>query len=218
MERIELSSDKNTDRTINRISAAKKRGKCFVNFVDDSYIMLERDLVFEYALNKNMILDHALLSEIMLKEELINAKKAGMTYATYALRTEQQVRLKLTTQGYSNSIISTVVSFLKDFGYLSDTLFAEQFVKAKIQRRHYGFLRIKRELSLKGVCDSIIHDILSKEYPSAIAYEVAVKSAEKKLRSISFHDDKKKHDLVRAHLYRQGFDASIIKEVLKTIS
>ena len=217
MDQIEQSYDKNIDRRITKIIAARKRGKCFLCFNDDSSILIERDLIFEYELSKNMIVSQAFLQDILHREELINAKKVGLSFATYALRTEKQVRLKLRDSGFGELIIIQVIDFLKDFNYLSDEVFAENFIKAKINRKYYGYLRLKRELSDKGINEHIINSYLPKFYTQDIALETARKSAERKLRSISFREEKKKKTQVKDHLFRQGFSLDLIQVILKEL-
>jgi regulatory protein len=217
MDQIEQSYDKNIDRRITKIIAARKRGKCFLCFNDDSSILIERDLIFEYELSKNMIVSQTFLQDILHREELINAKKVGLSFATYALRTEKQVKLKLRDSGFGELIIIQVIDFLKDFNYLSDEVFAENFIKAKINRKYYGYLRLKRELSEKGINEHIINSYLPKFYTQDIALETARKSAERKLRSISFREEKKKKTQVKDHLFRQGFSLDLIQVILKEL-
>ena len=217
MDQIEQSYDKNIDRRITKIIAARKRGKCFLCFNDDSSILIERDLIFEYELSKNMIVSQTFLQDILHREELINAKKVGLSFATYALRTEKQVKLKLRDSGFGELIIVQVIDFLKDFNYLSDEVFAENFIKAKINRKYYGYLRLKRELSEKGIHEHIINSYLPKFYTKDIALDTARKSAERKLRSISFREEKKKKTQVKDHLFRQGFSLDLIQVILKEL-
>ena len=217
MDQIAQSYDKNIDRRITKIIAARKRGKCFLCFNDDSSILIERDLIFEYELSKNMVVSQAFLQDILHREELINAKKVGLSFATYALRTEKQVRLKLRDSGFGELIIKKVIDFLKDFNYLSDEVFAENFIKAKINRKYYGYLRLKRELSDKGINEHIINSYLPKFYTQDIALDTARKSAERKLRSISFREERKKKTQVKDHLFRQGFSLDLIQVILKEL-
>jgi regulatory protein len=217
MDQIAQSYDKNIDRRITKIIAARKRGKCFLCFNDDSSILIERDLIFEYELSKNMIVSQAFLQDILHREELINAKKVGLSFATYALRTEKQVRIKLRDSGFGELIIKKVIDFLKDFNYLSDEVFAENFIKAKINRKYYGYLRLKRELSDKGINEHIINSYLPKFYTEDIALQTARKSAERKLRSITFREEKKKKTQVKDHLFRQGFSLDLIQVILKEL-
>lgn len=217
MDQIAQSYDKNIDRRITKIIAARKRGKCFLCFNDDSSILIERDLIFEYELSKNMVVSQAFLQDILHREELINAKKVGLSFATYALRTEKQVRLKLRDSGFGELIIKKVIDFLKDFNYLSDEVFAENFIKAKINRKYYGYLRLKRELSDKGINEHIINSYLPKFYTEDIALQTARKSAERKLRSITFREEKKKKTQVKDHLFRQGFSLDLIQVILKEL-
>lgn len=64
MDHIEQSLDKNIEQTIIKITAARKRGKCFVCFADGSYMLLERDLVFEFELSKNMVLTQKIFTKL----------------------------------------------------------------------------------------------------------------------------------------------------------
>ena len=176
------------------MKSARKRGKCFINLSNNEHLLIEKDLVYEFQLQKGHQLSREVFDKLMYRESLIEAKKKGLSYATYALRSTQQVKKKLSEHGYNTAIIQEVISFLHEFEYLSDELFTNSFIKAKIERKYYGIQRIKRELESKGIHSSIIDKCLSSAYPEEKAWEIARKSAEKKLRSISFREDKKKEN------------------------
>ncbi|MEY3314323.1 MAG: regulatory protein RecX [Ignavibacteria bacterium] len=214
MEHIEQSYDKNIDLYIVSMKSARKRGKCFINLSNNEHLLIEKDLVYEFQLQKGHQLSREVFDKLMYREALIEAKKKGLSYATYALRSTQQVKKKLSEHGYNTAIIQEVISFLHEFEYLSDELFTNSFIKAKIERKYYGIQRIKRELESKGIHSSIIDKCLSSAYPEEKAWEIARKSAEKKLRSISFREDKKKRIQLQNHLFRQGFPIEVIKQVL----
>ncbi|MFM8281184.1 MAG: regulatory protein RecX [Bacteroidota bacterium] len=215
MARIEQSLDKNIDRTVVSIKAARKRGKCFVVFSNEDYILLEKDLIYEFKIAKDLSISSDIITLLLRREELIEAKKKGLQYATYALRSSLQVFKKLSHLGYNKDTIENVIQFLKDFNYLSDEIFAIQYTKAKIQRKHYGYQRIKRELELKGIAQDIISNTLKDHYPEVIVLDTARMSAEKKLRSVSFRSEEKKRAQLYAHLVRQGFPKDIISQIMK---
>jgi SOS response regulatory protein OraA/RecX len=62
-----------------------------------------------------------------------------------------------------------------------------------------------------------LNSYLPKYYTQDIALETARKSAERKLRSISFREEKKKKTQVKDHLFRQGFSLDIIQIILKEL-
>ena len=83
-----------------------------------------------------------------------------------------------------------------------------------MERKYFGIQRLKRELESKGIHPTIIANALSSAYPEEKALVLARKSAEKKLRSISFREDKKKRLQLQNHLFRQGFPLEVIKQVI----
>ena len=215
MVNIEQSYDKNIERTISSIKTARKRGKCFIVFTNGDYILIEKDIVYEFQLAKGQHLSISLYHSILEKEELIEAKKKGLSFATYAIRSTFQVKNRLIHSGFSPTVTEQVIEFLKEFNYLSDEEYAAQFTKAKIERRYYGYQRLKIELEKKGISRAIIDKTLKEHYPNSIALETARKSADKKLRSISFRDNEKKRTQLHNHLFRQGYSFDIIKTIIE---
>lgn len=214
MAHIEQSYDKNIDTFIVSIKSARKRGKCFINLSNNEHLLIEKDLVYEFQLNKGQQLSKEIFDKLMYKEVLIEAKKKGLSYATYAMRSTLQVKKKLREHGFKTAIINEVIAFLHEFKYLSDELFTMSFIKAKMERKYFGIQRLKRELESKGIHPTIIANALSSAYPEEKALVLARKSAEKKLRSISFREDKKKRLQLQNHLFRQGFPLGVIKQVI----
>lgn len=218
MELIEQSYDKNIDAFIVSIKAARKRGKCFINLSNNEHLLIEKDLVYELQLNKGLQLTSSFLKNLLYREELIEAKKKGLSYSTYAMRSTLQVKKKLAQHGYNTRIIDEVIVFLHEFKYLSDELYTSNFIKAKIERKFYGIQRIKRELESKGIHPTIIENGIISAYPIERALDIARKSAEKKLRSISFRNESKQRTQLQNHLFRQGFPSDIIKQIMKEYS
>jgi len=218
MELIEQSYDKNIDAFIVSIKAARKRGKCFINLSNNEHLLIEKDLVYELQLNKGLQLTSSFLKNLLYREELIEAKKKGLSYSTYAMRSTLQVKNKLAQLGYNTLIIDEVIEFLHEFKYLSDEIYTLSFIKAKIERKFYGIQRIKRELESKGIHPTIIVNGIQSAYPIERAMDIARKSAEKKLRSISFRKEDKQRSQLQNHLFRQGFPSEIIKQIMKEYS
>lgn len=62
---------------------------------------------------------------------------------------------KLEVKGHAAVLVDQVLSSLEEAGYLSDTRFAEAYVRVRSERG-YGPLRIRAELRERGVADAII--------------------------------------------------------------
>ena len=204
-------------KTIVSISAAKKRSFCFLNFDDGSYILCSIDLVSKFTLKKGQELDDETVQNIIQKQNIYDCRQAALNYATYSLRTEKQVIDALIKKGFSNTVAEDGLQFVKEFGYVSNQVFCEQFIKAKVQRRYYGIERIRRELALKGINDTMINESIQSYYPIESLQVYAYKSAQKKLRSISFKTIQKKKEAVYRHLLIQGYSFDIIKQTINTL-
>jgi|688.fasta_scaffold93161_2 regulatory protein len=204
-------------KTIVSISAAKKRSFCFLNFDDGSYILCSIDLVSKFTLKKGQELEDDTIQNIIQKQNIYDCRQAALNYATYSLRTEKQVIDALIKKGFSNTVAEDGLQFVKEFGYVSNQVFCEQFIKAKVQRRYYGIERIRRELTVKGIDATMINDSIQSFYPIESLQVYAYKSAQKKLRSISFKTIQKQKEAVYRHLLIQGYSFDIIKQTINKI-
>ncbi len=204
-------------KTLVSISAAKKRSCCFLNFDDGSYILCSIDLVSKFTLKKGQEVDDDTIHNITQMQNTYDCRQAALNYATYSLRSEKQVLDALTKKGFSLNIAEDGLQFVKEFGYVSNPVFCEQFIKAKVQRRYYGIDRIRRELALKGIDDTMIHESIQLYYPIESLQVYAYKSAQKKLRSISFKTKQKQKEALYRHLLVQGYSFEIIKQTIQNI-
>lgn len=73
-----------------------------------------------------------------------------------------ELRNKLVQKGFNRSVVSDVVKVLQERDWQSDTRFAESFIRQRIAVG-YGPVRIRSELSQKGVSDAVIESGIASQ-------------------------------------------------------
>lgn len=117
---------------------------------------------------------------------------------------------KLTARGVDAATAGLVVDDLRGRGLQSDVRFAESFVHSRVSRGH-GPMRIRQELSLRGIDDDVADDVLttSADYWLTLAADV---------RARKFGDavprDSDDWSRQARFLSRRGFPADLVYRVL----
>ena len=118
-------------------------------------------------------------------DELTKAKRRALYLLTDMDRTEKELRDKLKKSGYSEDTIARTMEYVRSFGYIDDTRYAEKFIdfaKGKKSR-----VRIAYDLQQKGVP----RDVIDEAFESAEEWDekdLIRTLAEKKLRSMDTSD------------------------------
>lgn len=149
-----------------------------------------------------------------LEGELAEAQNRALKFLGYRDRTKEQVRIKLVQLGYSQSTVATTLEKLSSLNLLNDETFARDWALTRATSHGYGPKRIQRELTQKGIPESLIDTILQETFPEQNERERARALLEKKFKGQDLSDLKV---LRRAsdYLYRRGYSESIISELLK---
>ncbi|WP_025270607.1 regulatory protein RecX [Hippea sp. KM1] len=118
---------------------------------------------------------------------------------------KKEIQERLKKRGVSEVDIERVVEKLEDSGFLDDRRYAENYVFFRL-KRGYGKLRIRHELILKGIDESIVDGALSEQTEEA--EEVFLK----RLRILKDKPNARKR--LFDFMYRRGFDKHTIIELL----
>lgn len=101
----------------------------------------------------------------------------AMELLSFKMRSEKELREKLAEYEYSPEEIETGIAYVKSYGYLNDSVYAEQYVMSK--GRQKGRMAIRIELSRKGIADEQIEEALAalEEDEEDVIYPLLVKKA-----------------------------------------
>ena len=67
------------------------------------------------------------------------------------MRTEAELRRKLTEKEFAPQVIEKVMDFLCRYGYCDDKAYAKSFVKERLRLKPKGAYALKMELRQKGI-------------------------------------------------------------------
>ena len=103
---------------------------------------------------------------------MISARDKALHYLGRFSRTERQVADYLKRKEFPPSEISETISYLRESGFLNDTVFAESFIRSKIIHGD-GPIKIKQMLFQKGIASTTSEALLREHYPIELQLEAA---------------------------------------------
>ncbi len=129
-----------------------------------------------------------------------------------------QLRVKLREKAEKAEDIDPLLMRLKEYGYLDDKRFAENFAAGKLENAGLGRTRVLKELWGKRVAPSLAESAVQNVYSETDEAELIENYIRRKYRSVEreglFREDK---DLASAYgrLRRAGFSSGNVVRILK---
>lgn len=173
---------------------------------------VDEAVLIEYRLHKGMEVSEGLIDELTRKDTVHKAYNLAVRYLSYRMRTEKEMERYLTEKEIDPEHIGQVMARLIKESLLDDSLFAEMFVRTRINTSNKGPLLIQKELIEKGVRVPIAENAV-QQYPFDEQIKKVQRFAEKKLRqrNKSFRSQMQQ---LKAQLMQKGFTQDAIREGL----
>ena len=112
--------------------------------------------------------------------------------------------------------IDTVIQKVKEYGYLDDTTFAENYTQLRQQNEKQGARRVKQDLSRKGIAKDIITEVVEARYADLSEEALARQHLERKrIQQPSGPDAQKQTNRVMRRLVSAGFSVGVIYKILR---
>ena len=143
-------------------------------------------------------------------ENLLIRKKA-MDYLSRREHSYQELITKLGKKNFNPSLVNVELEKLIEDGLLSDRRFTESFIRSR-KNQGKGPLRIRSELSIRGVASQLIDDGI-QEVKQEEWTQLAVEALKKKLGNDSELDYHKQLKLMR-FLSTRGFSKQQVKSAI----
>ncbi|MBB6240202.1 regulatory protein [Pedobacter sp. AK013] len=144
------------------------------------------------------------------KQALVKAER----FCVYQERSQKEVRYKLVEWGIRGDELEEIISELILNNFLNEERFAKSYASGKFNIKHWGRVKIKQGLKLKGVPDKIlqkaIYSIDDDDYIQTIE-----KLALKKAEGLNENDLFKRKNKLMSYLQAKGFETDLILLVLK---
>ncbi len=139
----------------------------------------------------------------------------GFEYAMFLLnlrlRTEGEIRYKMTERGYQNDVVEKVITKLFDFKYLDDERYAETLIENYKLYKYYGYQMIKKKLFEKRFSGAEIERLLEKHFPFEDELQIARRFLAKEKLSLETREDKAR---AARKLQAKGFRYGIVSKLL----
>lgn len=123
-----------------------------IHFDDVPSFWLYRSDIVEYGLEENSELSEQRYELIRKEKVLLYAKKKALELLERMDRTEQELKNKLADRDFSSDIIEEAIAYAKQFHYVDDLRFANNFIHQKSSTK-----------SKKQICYSLYQKGVSKD-------------------------------------------------------
>ena len=140
---------------------------------------------------------------------MINARDYALKIVEFKDRTEKEIREKLKQKGYDENTIEDEVEFLKNYGFINDSRYAERFTNDAINLKKWGKSRIKTELLRKGVNREIVENVIEDAF-SEIDEDRLFLEMQKRFKNSDFSNIKERARIFNFFI-RRGFTPEEIK-------
>lgn len=144
-------------------------------------------------------------------------QRAGKLLAAKARSVEELRERLLEGRGATEQIVDTVIERLREYGYLNDARFAQNYASLRVQQRPVGRQRLERDLRMKKIDKQTVDaalDLVYEEKPEAGLIDSAIaKRIRLRGRPQTRAEAKKLFD----HLLRQGFAFELVSEKVRAV-
>jgi len=121
-------------------------------------------------------------------------------------------------RGINAEIVETVISRLKEYGYLNDERLAFSYASYKVRRRPVGRRRLERDLKLKKVENSVANEALELVYTETSKEQLIDQAIAKRLRIRGRPKNRAEAKSLFDHLLRQGFQFELVSDKVRALA
>ena len=114
--------------------------------------------------------------------------------------------------------VETVISRLREYGYLNDERFAFSYASYKVKQKPVGRRRLERDLKFKKVDASVATEALEMVYAETTEEQLIDKAIEKRLRIRGKPKNRNEAKSLFEHLLRQGFGFELVSEKIRSLA
>lgn len=143
----------------------------------------------------------------------------ALNLLSFRIRSARQLEKRLIEKGEPAAQVAAVIARLCANGLLDDARYAEARARAAIAGKARSRRRTVEDLVQQGVtrevADAAIRQVMDEEGTDELS--VAVRAAEKKMRSLASLDPPAQRQKLYAFLARQGHAADVVRRTLRLV-
>jgi regulatory protein len=149
-------------------------------------------------------------------DSFTKAKNYAFLLLKFRLRSERELYSRLKKKDFPESIIRKTISFLKEKGFIDDSVFAKNWISSRL-KRPFGLRRITQELKLKGVDREVIAQQVQGLKGNYCEEKVVEEIARFKLNKLKNVEPQKARSRLYGYLIRRGFSSEVIIDVINKL-
>ena len=115
-------------------------------------------------------------------------------------------------------VVETVISRLREYGYLNDERFAFSYASYKVKQKPVGRRRLERDLKLKKVENSVANEALEMVFAETSEAQLIDEAIAKRLRIRGRPKNRAEAKSLFDHLLRRGFAFELVSERVRSIA
>lgn len=214
--RLQGLNDEEEIITITMVEQQKRHKYRYNIYVNGEYAFaVHEDIVVKYRLLKDSVFTKPFIDDVVYEEERHSAFRAALRYIGRAMRSEKEVSSKLTSKGYEEEIIASVLSMLIEQKFIDDNEYAATLARQRMRMNKKGPLWIKRELTQKGISKTEIQSALD-QFDEIDELEQALALATKRWE-LDKGDELVKLRKVMNLLQRRGYTSEVTRKVMSKL-
>lgn len=124
----------------------------------------------------------------------------------------------LAGRGATSELVETVIERLREYGYLDDERFAQNYASLRIQQRPIGRQRLQRDLQLKKIDKQTVDDALNQVFEQTPEADLIDRAIAKRVRLRGLPKTREEAKKLFDHLLRQGFSFELVIEKVRALS
>jgi regulatory protein len=134
-------------------------------------------------------------------------------------RSVEELREKLsTTRGATKALVDEAIARLREYGYLDDEKFAQNYASLRLRERPIGRRRLQRDLWLKKVDKQTVDSALDEVFESTPEQDLIDRAIAKRVRLRGRPKTREEAKKLFDHLLRQGFEFELVSEKVRALA
>lgn len=114
-------------------------------------------------------------------------------------------------------IVETVISRLREYGYLNDEHFAFCYASYKVKQKPVGRRRLERDLKLKKIDNTVANEALEMVYGETPEEQLIDEAIAKRLRLRGKPKSRAEAKSLFDHLLRRGFAFELVSDKIRSL-
>lgn len=145
-----------------------------------------------------------------------NALQKAESYCAYQERSQQEVRDKLYSFELRSAEVEELIAVLIENNFINEERFAQMYILGKFRMKHWGRMKIRQGLKLKGVPAKMIEKVLSTVISEDDYLDTLRGLLERKNLQITEKNGLKRKQLLVRYAQGKGFETELIFDILNS--